>query len=198
MPTDEELDALAAYQQALGRQEDFDLRTVTLNSLLATTGQTLFLDTGNIGEPGHKNCNACHLNGGGTTGISLNPGTPGFSPLLDGNPRGFNMAAGTNVNETPLALALGLPRDGVPPFDGERPRALCGERSHGPEHKKQVHANALSRLHVREGQRGEHPIASCSLEGSFPETPSDHRCQNSCHDEGSRPNHVHVDPRLPQ
>jgi hypothetical protein len=77
-----------------------------------TTGKTLFLDTGVIGEPGHKNCNACHFNAGGTTAVALNPGIPGFSPRLDGNPRGFNMTAGTNTNETPLALKLGLPRDG--------------------------------------------------------------------------------------
>ena len=112
VPTDEELDALAAYQLALGRQEDFNLPSLELKSVLASNGKTLYLDTGLIGEPGHKNCNACHFNAGGTTAISLNPATPGFSPRLDGNPRGFNMAAGTNVNETPQALALALPRDG--------------------------------------------------------------------------------------
>ena len=111
-PTDEELDALAAYQLALGRQEDFDLKSLSLKSTQATTGKTLFLDTGNIAEPGHKNCNACHFNAGGTTGISLNGSTPNFSPRLDGNARGFNMASPTNVNETDGAKALHLPRDG--------------------------------------------------------------------------------------
>jgi hypothetical protein len=110
MPTDEELDALAAYQLALGRQEDFNLPTLELKSALATNGKTLFLDTGNLFEPapGHKNCNACHFNGGGTTGISFDPATP----RLDASPRGFNIASPTNVNETPLALSLSLPRDG--------------------------------------------------------------------------------------
>src|SRR5581483_634699 len=61
VPTDEELDALAAYQLALGRQEDFDLPTLELNSAIATTGKDLYLDTGNLGETGHKNCNACHF-----------------------------------------------------------------------------------------------------------------------------------------
>jgi len=112
VPTDEELDALAAYQLALGRQEDFELKSLVLRSAQASTGKTLFLDTGNIGEPGHKNCNACHFNAGGTSGISFNSKTPGFSPKLDGNPRGFNMAAPVNVSETPLALLLHLPRDG--------------------------------------------------------------------------------------
>ena len=43
--------------------------------------------------------------------MSFNPATPGF-PRVDGSPRGFNIASPTNVNEIPLALALGLPRDG--------------------------------------------------------------------------------------
>src|SRR5215831_2784334 len=112
VPTDQELDAIAAYQLALGRQEDFDLKILDLKSAFAMQGKTLFLDTGNIAEPGHKNCNACHFNAGGTSGISFNSKTPNFSPRLDGNARGFNMASVTNVNETPVALALGLPRDG--------------------------------------------------------------------------------------
>lgn len=111
VPTDEELDALAAYQLALGRQEDFDLLTLRLKSTVATKGKALYLDTGNLGEIGHKNCNACHFNAGGTAALSFNPNKPGF-PRLDGSPKGFNMGAPTNVNDTPLALALGLPRDG--------------------------------------------------------------------------------------
>ena len=111
LPTDEELDALTAYQLALGRQEDFNLPTLTLNSPLASHGKTLYLDSGDLFEPGHKNCNGCHFNGGGTAGMSFNADTPGF-PKIDGSPRGFNIGAGTNVNETPKALALNLPRDG--------------------------------------------------------------------------------------
>jgi cytochrome c peroxidase len=111
VPSDEELDALAAYQLALGRQEDFDLPTLELKSALARTGKTLFLDSGNLVEPGHKNCNGCHFNGGGTAGMSFNPETPGF-PGVDGSPRGFSIASATNVNEVPLALQLNLPRDG--------------------------------------------------------------------------------------
>jgi cytochrome c peroxidase len=112
VPTDEELDALAAYQLALGRQEDFNLKSLELKSTIATTGKTLFLDTGVLLEPGRKNCNACHFNAGGTTGMAFNPSIPDFSPLLDGNPRGFNMSAATGVNSSPESLALGIPRDG--------------------------------------------------------------------------------------
>ena len=111
VPTDEELDALVAYQLALGRQEDFDLPSLELRSPFASTGKALYLDSGNLFEPGHKNCNGCHFNGGGTAGMSFNDQTPGF-PDIDGSPRGFNVAALTNANETPQALALGLPRDG--------------------------------------------------------------------------------------
>lgn len=98
---------MAAYQLAVGRQEDFDLRALKLKSALATTGQRLYLDTGKFFEPGHKNCNACHLNGGGTTGMVFDP-----TVLMDVTPRGFNIGAATNANEIPLALTLDLPRDG--------------------------------------------------------------------------------------
>jgi hypothetical protein len=108
VPTDEELDALAAYQLALGRQEDFDLAALELKSAIATDGKTKFLDTGNIFEPGHKNCNACHFNAGGTAAITFDPA----NPRLDASPLGFNIASPTNVNEIPLALELMLPRDG--------------------------------------------------------------------------------------
>jgi hypothetical protein len=111
VPTDEELDAMAAYQLSLGRQEDFTLTTLELKSTLATRSKALYLDSGNLFEPGHKNCNGCHFNAGGTAGMSFNSATPGF-PKIDGSPAGFNIGASTNVNETPLALSLGLPRDG--------------------------------------------------------------------------------------
>jgi cytochrome c peroxidase len=111
VPTDQELDAMAAYQLALGRQEDFNLPALELKSSLATKGKSLYLDTGNVGELGHKNCNACHFNAGGTAAFSFNSAKPGF-PRLDGSPRGFNAGAPTNVDETQLAFALGLLRDG--------------------------------------------------------------------------------------
>ncbi|HYZ83828.1 MAG TPA: hypothetical protein VE621_05475 [Bryobacteraceae bacterium] len=72
------MDGLVAYQLSLGRQEDFSLPSLELKSTIASRGKTLFLDSGNINEPGHKNCNACHFNAGGTAAMSFNPGTPGF------------------------------------------------------------------------------------------------------------------------
>jgi cytochrome c peroxidase len=111
VPTDAELDALAAYQLALGRQEDFTLAQLRLKSNIATKGQALYQDTGNIGEAGHKNCNSCHFNAGGTSAVSFNSDSPGF-PRLDSTRLGFNMGAPTNVNDLPIARELGLPRDG--------------------------------------------------------------------------------------
>jgi len=111
VPADEELDALAAYQLALGRQEDFDLPQLELKSNIASKGKALYLDTGNLGETGHKNCNACHFNGGGTAAFSFNPMKKGF-PRLDASPLGFNIGSPTNVNEAKEVLMLGLPRDG--------------------------------------------------------------------------------------
>ena len=110
IPTDEELDALVAYQLPLGRQVDLELPSLELKSSLARTGKALYLDTGNVGEFGHKNCNACHFNGGGTAAFSLNEKFG--SPRLDANPHGGNATAPTKVDEIPLALSLGLPRDG--------------------------------------------------------------------------------------
>ena len=74
-----------------------------LPSALASTGKSLFLDSGDLFETGagHKNCNGCHFIGGGSAGMSFNDATPGF-PDIDGSPRGFNIGAGTNVNETPI------------------------------------------------------------------------------------------------
>ena len=80
VPTDEELDALVAYQLALGRQEDFNLPTLELKSDLASSGKTLFLDSGNLFEPGgHKNCNGCHFNGGGHCRHVVQLADPGIS-----------------------------------------------------------------------------------------------------------------------
>ena len=50
VPTNQELDTLAAYQLSLGRQEDFNLQKLVLQSAMATQGKALYLDTGNLGE----------------------------------------------------------------------------------------------------------------------------------------------------
>ena len=99
---------MAAYQLALGRQEDFDLPALELRSALASTGKALFMDSGNLFEPGHKNCNACHFNGGGTAALTLDPTDAVFRvwtavPWIEHR---------QSDEREQIPLALTLPRDG--------------------------------------------------------------------------------------
>ena len=113
VPTDEELDALAAYQLPLGRQEDFDLSSLELKSALSEQRKDAVSGHGVIWRTRSQELQRLPLQRRRAQPLfALNPATPGFSPRLDGNPHDCNMAAPTNVNETPLALALALPRDG--------------------------------------------------------------------------------------
>ena len=57
LPTEEELDALEAFQLALGRQEDLEL-PLELKGSVAGRGQEIFLDN-TLGK-----CNICHRNAG--------------------------------------------------------------------------------------------------------------------------------------
>ncbi|MBL8149172.1 MAG: hypothetical protein JNN15_04515, partial [Blastocatellia bacterium] len=71
LPNDFELDAMEAFQLSLGRQEEINIRTLTIKDSKAVAGKALFLDTGTIGEPGRKNCNACHFNAGANSAFAL-------------------------------------------------------------------------------------------------------------------------------
>jgi mono/diheme cytochrome c family protein len=57
LPTDEELDALEAFQRSLGRERDLTL-PLPLKGTVARRGQEIFLDDG-LGK-----CNICHRNAG--------------------------------------------------------------------------------------------------------------------------------------
>jgi hypothetical protein len=57
LPTDEELDALEAFQLALGRQEELDL-PLALTNPIAGRGQEIFM------SPTEGKCFACHFNAG--------------------------------------------------------------------------------------------------------------------------------------
>jgi mono/diheme cytochrome c family protein len=63
LPTDEELDALEAFQLSLGRQQDLAL-PLALKGTVAKRGQEIFLDN-RLGK-----CNVCH----GNAGANLAPG----------------------------------------------------------------------------------------------------------------------------
>lgn len=56
LPNDAELDAMAAFQLSLGRQEELDLSTLTLADPDAARGMELFA--------GPAKCNSCHFNAG--------------------------------------------------------------------------------------------------------------------------------------
>lgn len=59
LATPEELDEVLAFQLALGRTNELDLQSVTLNDPFAEQGRLAFLD------PNTSRCNTCHANAGG-------------------------------------------------------------------------------------------------------------------------------------
>ena len=62
LPTDEELDALEAFQLSLGRQRDLTL-PLSLKGTVAKRGQEIFLDN-TLGK-----CNICHVNAGANANL---------------------------------------------------------------------------------------------------------------------------------
>jgi mono/diheme cytochrome c family protein len=63
VPTNEELDALAAFQLALGRQADPDLAAMIFRSPVVSRGKQIYLnDDPTTGAAGR--CQRCHMNGG--------------------------------------------------------------------------------------------------------------------------------------
>lgn len=98
LPTEEELDAMEAFQLSLGRQEDLTL-PLPLKGTVAKRGQEIFLDN-TLGK-----CNACHANAG-----------------ANGDPNIFGPGAGnlnfnTGVENLPDQPA-DLTGEKVPPDDG--------------------------------------------------------------------------------
>ena len=65
LPTEEELDALEAFQLSLGRQQDLTL-PLPLKGTVAQRGQAIFMDDA-LGK-----CNICHSNAGATTSLGGN------------------------------------------------------------------------------------------------------------------------------
>src|SRR5213079_806207 len=62
LPTDEELDAMEAFQLSLGRQQDLVL-PLRLKGTVPKRGQAIFLDN-RLGK-----CNLCHVNAGATANL---------------------------------------------------------------------------------------------------------------------------------
>ncbi len=106
LPTDEELDALEAFQLSLGRQEELTL-PLMLRNAVASRGQEIFLDRTS------GKCNACHFNAGANG-----------DPTIFGADAG-NLNFNTGVEDLPdqpadLAGELNPPDDGFGnPGNGE-------------------------------------------------------------------------------
>ncbi len=97
LPTDDELDALEAFQLSLGRQQDLTL-PLALKGVVAARGQTLFRDN-TVGK-----CNACHFNAGANG-----------DPAIFGTAGNLNFDTGVeNLPDQPADLTGEL----VPPDDG--------------------------------------------------------------------------------
>jgi cytochrome c peroxidase len=98
LPTDEELDALEAFQFSLGRQQDLDL-PLPLKGTVAKRGQELFLN------PTTGKCFACHSNAGANGDPNV------FGPGVG------NLNFDTGVENLPDQPA-DLTGEKVPPDDG--------------------------------------------------------------------------------
>jgi cytochrome c peroxidase len=67
LPTDYELDAMEAFQLALGRQQDLDLASMEFTDPVVSRGKELFLASDTVsGTQGAGKCNQCHSNAGAT------------------------------------------------------------------------------------------------------------------------------------
>jgi hypothetical protein len=132
LPTDEELDAMEAFQLSLGRAEDPNLNAnndigLKLKNADAIAGKAIFINGGgNISPADNKlkagKCLTCHINAGATSGRA--------------GEVGLNRNTNTGIEDLPkpeIFAELGIPRDGGfgrlnrSPFDcTDAPSPDCG------------------------------------------------------------------------
>lgn len=104
LPTEDELDALEAFQLSLGRQEDLKL-PLPLKGVLARRGQEIFLDD-TLGK-----CNICHHNAGATAVVNgQDLGNANFDTGVENLPDQPQDLTGEKV---PPDDGLGTPGDGT-------------------------------------------------------------------------------------
>jgi mono/diheme cytochrome c family protein len=99
LPTEDELDALEAFQLSLGRQEDLTL-PLPLKGTVPKRGQEIFLDN-SLGK-----CNICHANAGATAGPSL--GNANFNTGVENLP---DQPARLTGELVPFDDGFGIPGD---------------------------------------------------------------------------------------
>jgi nitrite reductase/ring-hydroxylating ferredoxin subunit len=104
LPTDEELDALEAFQLSLGRQQDLAL-PLPLRDPVIARGQAIFLD------PAVGKCNLCHVDAGATADFGGgNLGNQNFDTGVEELPdQGPDLLGEAN----PPDDGLGIPGDGT-------------------------------------------------------------------------------------
>jgi hypothetical protein len=104
LPTDEELDALEAFQLSLGRQKDLVL-PLRLKGTVARRGQEIFLDD-KLGK-----CNLCHLNAGANARLGgTDAGNANFNTGVEALP---DQPARLTGELVPVDDGLGRPGDGT-------------------------------------------------------------------------------------
>jgi hypothetical protein len=104
LPTDEELDALEAFQLSLGRQADLAL-PLQLKGVVARRGQEIFLDN-SLGK-----CNICHFNAGATAVLGgINAGNANFNTGVEDLP---DQPARLFDPKIPRDDGFGVPGDGT-------------------------------------------------------------------------------------
>jgi len=102
LPTEDELDALEAFQLSLGRQQDLAL-PLALKGTVARRGQEIFLDDA-LGK-----CNRCHVNAGATASFgSASLGNANFDTGVEDLP---DQPARLTAERVPPDDGLGAPGD---------------------------------------------------------------------------------------
>ncbi len=104
LPTDDELNALEAFQLSLGRQQDLTL-PLPLKGIVPKRGQEIFLDA-NLGK-----CNLCHVNAGATANFGGgNIGNANFNTGVEDLP---DQPADLTGELVPPDDGFGRPGDGT-------------------------------------------------------------------------------------
>ncbi len=108
LPSDEELDALEAFQLSLGRSEELDLAKLKLKNKLANKGQALFVKA-EINDGGKsKKCMECHFNAGANVGFDFARNNKCLACVPSDANGSFDIGT-TDLKEV---KDLGLPNDG--------------------------------------------------------------------------------------
>ncbi len=79
LPTDQELDAMEAFQLSLGRLDELDLTAMQFKGSVPELGRRIFLETADGGPVAAGKCQLCHANAGANVSSTSNPGNGNFN-----------------------------------------------------------------------------------------------------------------------